>query len=552
MEGVVTPELEQGREYYDRRAWSQALAAFVTADRAADLGAEDLERLATSAYLIGRDDDYLDALERAHHAYLNTGETLRSVRCAFWLGLRLLFRGDTGRANGWFARAERLTASATGECVESGYLLLPVAQQHLEAGDWKRSHSIATAAVDIAERFDDPDLLACARHLQGRALLQPGQIARGLALLDETMLAVTAGKLSSVVTGLIYCSVIDACQRVCAAGRAREWTLALSRWCEQQPEMVSFTGACLAHRAEIMQLSGAWHEAITEARRACERSSKVANQRTAAAAFYQAGEVHRLRGEFAAAEDAYRQASECGSDPQPGLALLRLAQGRTDVAVSTIRRVAGAAVDDLERVKVLPAFVDIMLAVGDVPAARHACKDLEGIAAAFDVEVMSAMAAQARGAVELAEGDAFAALGSLRRASQAWQQIEAPYLAARTRVSIALACRALGDEEATAMELDAAAGVFERLEASPDLAHVDSTRRQPHAARADSCGLTRRQLEVLRLVATGRTNRQIAGELVLSEKTIERHVSNIFAKLSVPSRAAATAYAYRHQLLGLF
>jgi DNA-binding NarL/FixJ family response regulator len=433
--------------------------------------------------------------------------------------------------------------------VESGYLLLPLAQQQLETGDWERGHLTATAAVHIAERFDDADLLACARHLQGRALLQPGQIARGLALLDETMLAVTTGALSPVVTGLVYCSVIDACQRVCAAGRAREWTLALSHWCEQQPEMVSFTGACLAHRAEIMQLSGAWHEALTEARRACDRCSRVANKRSAAAAFYQTGEVHRLRGAFAAAEDAYRQASECGSDPQPGLALLRLAQGRTDVAVSTIRRVAAAAVDDLERVKVLPAFVDIMLAVGDVPAARHACKDLEGIAAAFDTEVMIAMAAQARGAVELAEGDALAALGSLRRASQAWQQIEAPYLAARTRVSIALACRALGDEEATAMELDAAAGLFERLEASPDLAHVDSTRRQRQAGRADSCGLTRRQLEVLRLVATGRSNRQIAGELILSEKTIERHVSNIFAKLSVPSRAAATAYAYRHRLI---
>ena len=549
MEGLVTPELGQGREHYDRRAWSQAYDAFVIADRAAELGAEDLERLATAAYLLGRDDEYLGALERAHHAHLDAGEALRSVRCAFWLGLRLLFRGDTGRATGWFARAERLAASATGECVESGYLLLPVAQQHLEAGDWERSNSIATAALDIAERFDDPDLLACARHLQGRALLQPGQIARGLALLDETMLAVIAGKLSPVVTGLIYCSVIDACQRVCAAGRAREWTLALSRWCEQQPEMVAFTGACLAHRAEIMQLSGAWHEAITEARRACERSSKVANQRAAAAGFYQAGEVHRLRGEFAAAEDAYRNASQWGWEPQPGLALLRFAQGRTEVAATTIRRVAGATADDLERIKVLPAYVDIMLAVRDVPAARDACEDLEGIAAAFDTEVMSAMAAQARGAVALAEGDAYAALGSLRRAWQAWQEIDAPYLAARTRVSIALACRALGDEDATALELDAAAGVFERLEASPDLAKVDSIRRQARELRYDSCGLTRRQLQVLRLVATGRTNRQIAGELVLSEKTIERHVSNIFAKLSVPSRAAATAYAYRNHLL---
>jgi DNA-binding NarL/FixJ family response regulator len=549
MEGVVTPELEQGRAYYDRRAWSQAYDAFVSADRAARLGAEDLERLATSAYLIGRDDDYLAALERGHHANLDAGQTLRSVRCAFWLGLRLLFRGDTGRASGWFARAERLTASAGDECVENGYLLLPIAEQQLGTGEWERGHSTAAAAVRIAERFGDADLLACARHLQGRALLQPGQIARGFALLDETMLVITTGTLSPIVTGLIYCSVIDACQRVCAAGRAREWTLALSQWCEQQPEMVAFTGVCLAHRAEIMQLSGAWSDAITEARRACERCSRVANQRAAAAAFYQAGEVYRLRGEIAAAEDAYRNASQWGWDPQPGLALLRLAQGRADVAANTIRRVVGAALEDLERIKVLPAFVDIMLAVGDVPAAQRACDELEVIAAAFDAEVMSAMAVHARGDVKLAEGDAYSALAFLRRAQQAWQHIDAPYLAARTRASIALACRALGDEDATSLELDAAAAVFERLEASPDLAKVNSIRRQALALRSDSCGLTGRQLQVLRLVATGRTNRQIAGELVLSEKTIERHVSNIFAKLSVPSRAAATAYAYRHHLL---
>jgi len=539
-------KLKRGRESYRRRAWDDAYRSLSLADQLTPLAVEDLERLAVSAYLIGRDDDYLNALERAHHAYLNAAESVRAARCAFWLGLNLLLRTETGRATGWLARAERLLEQAGPDCVEQGYLLLPVAEQHLAGGNHKRAYATAARAAEIGERFRDADLIACARHVQGRALIWQRQTGKGLALLDEAMVAVTAGELSPIMTGLIYCSVIDACQQMYALDRAREWTSALAQWCNEQPQMLAFTSVCRVHRAEIMQLHGAWGDAIEEARRACERCQEI-NQGAAAAALYQQGEVHRLRGEFASAEAAYRSASQWGRDPQPGLALLRLAQGRSNAAAAAMRRVMSATEDRLQCARLLPAHIEIMLAVGDIPEARTACRELEDIAKSFDTAVLAAMAAHARGAIELAEGDAQAALGSLRCAWQVWQHIEAPYLAARVRVLVGQACRALGDDEGAGLELDAARTVFKQLGAGPDLARIESLTRD--AATDHLAGLTRRELQVLRLVSAGKTNKAIASELSLSEKTVDRHLSNILTKLNVPSRAAATAYAYQHKLI---
>ena len=547
MDALAASDLAQARQHHARRAWALAFAAFRAADCASALDADDLERYATAAYLVGRDDDYLDALERAHHAHLNQGRRLQGVRCAFWLGLRLLLRGEGARANGWFARAERLADAENAACAERGYLLVPAAEQAFRAGALDKAESMAAAIARIAEQFADTDLLTCAQHVQGRVLLRRGDVARGLAQLDEIMLAVTAQSLSPILTGLMYCSVIGECQEICAASRAWEWTFALTRWCEQQPEMVAFTTACLVHRAEVLRLHGDWREALCEAERAASRPGSPA---ATATAFYEMAEIHRLRGHSAEAEDAYRGASRYGHEAQPGLALLRLAQGRTRIAAAAIRRVAGTASAPLERVKILPAYVEIMLAIGDLAAARSAADELESVALRFDTELVAATAAQARGEVELAEGDAYAALGSLRRALTFWQALHAPYLAARARVAIALACRALGDEDGAALELELARAALERLEAAPDLAHLDALRARPPAGVCGAeHGLTPRELQVLRLVTTGRTNRQIAAELALSEKTVHRHMSNIFAKLEVPSRAAATAFAFRHRLV---
>lgn len=544
MAQVETAVLARAREHYRRRAWSQAFRGLRAAHAAAPLGPDDLERLATSAYLIGRDDDYLDALERAYQAHLQCGQRLAGARCAFWLGMRLLMRGDAGRASGWFARGERLADEEGGECVERGYLLLPVAERWLRSGDNDRGFAAAATAVQIAQRFADADLLACALHQQGRALLEQGDMTRGLALLDETMLAVAGGDLSPIVTGLMYCSVIAACQRVFAVDRAREWTFALSRWCEEQSEMVEFTGVCQAHRAQILRMHGLWQEALDSAARVLE----VAASATAAGeACYETAEIRRLRGELAAAEGAYQDASRYGREPQPGLALLRLAQGRVEAATAAIRRVAASPGPPCDRVQVLAAYVEIMLAAGDLAAAHAGCDELVAVAVRLDADAVRATAAYAHGTIDVAEHDAKAAIACLRDALAIWQAIDAPYRAARTRLAIALACRALGDEDGVRLELEAANAVFERLGARPDVVHVETLQRGVHAGAARD--LTRRELEVLRLVATGQRNKEIAATLALSEKTIDRHVSSILAKLCVSSRAAATAYAHRNRLL---
>lgn len=542
---VTVANLHRGRECYRRGAWSEAYETLSLADRAAPLGTEDLELLATSACLTGRELEFQRHLDRAYHAYLQAGEERPAARCAFWLGLSLLFRGEAGQATGWLARARRLVERH--DCVELGYLLLPAAEQDLGQGDAEAAAAKAAEAAGIAERFGDGDLFACARHLQGRALIQQEQVQPGLALLDEAMLAVVAGELSPIVTGLIYCSVIEACRQIWAMSRAREWTAAFGRWCEQQPQMVAFTGICLVHRAEILQLSGDWAKAMTEARRACESRGREVRAEPPAAAFYQKAELHRLRGEFSAAEEAYRSAARLGREPQPGLALLRMAQGRIEAACAAIRRVLNAAADPGDRTKLLPGYIEIMLAAGETRDARGACGELERLAATFESDALRAAAAQAQGAAELADGDARTALACLRRALAAWLQVEAPYEAARVRVLIGLACRALGDDEGGDLEFEAARTVFERLGAGPQLAHLESVRARAGSGR--HAVLTGRELQVLRLVAAGKTNKAIAAELRLSERTIDRHVSNILAKLNVPSRAAAAADAYNRKLL---
>ena len=536
------PALDRARDQYGQRAWANAHQAFLLADQETPLAAEDLELLALAAYLVGRDEDYLDTLERAYHAHCEIHQHRRAVRCAFWLGFRLLMRNETSRANGWLARGRRLLEHDTHPCAEQGILLLPVVEQRIDSGDYEAAYAAAAEAAAIGEDCGDSDLVACARHQQGRIRLQQGQVKAGLALLDETMLAVTAGELSPVVTGLMYCSVIAACQEVYALDRTREWTAAMARWCEGQPDMVAFAGVCQVHRAEIMQLQGAWPGAIEVARRACARSQGI-DQRATAAAYYQQAEVHRLKGEFAEAEEAYRNASQSGRDPQPGFALLRCAQGRIDAAAAAIRSAVGTTTDRLRRMSLLPAYVEIMLAAGEIEDAREACRELEDLARSFDTGVPDAIAAQARGAVELAERDAHAAIGSLRRAFDAWQRIGAPYAGARVRELIGLARRALGDEDGAGLEIGAARSIFARLGAAPDLARIDSLMKgRPHP-------LTPRELQVLRLVAAGKTNATIAAELFLSERTIERHLSNIFTKLDLSTRTAATAWAYEHGLI---
>ena len=544
---AAAADLERGRDAYAREAWSDAYEALSAADRSAPLGAEDVERLSTAAYMIGRESDYFDLLARAHRAYLDGGRERDAFRCALWVGVTLASHGDMGRAGGWLGRAGRLLERQESPGVEHGYMLLPAVFQQEAGGDLEGAAATAGEAVAIAERFGDSDLFALAAHAQGHMLVEAGRLREGLPLLDEAMVAVTTGELSPIVSGIVYCGVILACRDAHEIRRAQEWTAALTRWCERQPDLVAFTGRCLVHRAEILQLRGDWADALTEAKRAQERCRQAENDAAAGDACYRQGEIHRVRGDFEAAESAYREGSRHGHEPQPGLALLRLAQGRTDAAEAAIRRVLDETTAPGARAGVLPAYVQIMLAVGDPEAAGDACRELGVIADDQEGAAIGAMAAEARGRVALAGEDHRGALAPLRRAAQAWQQLDAPYEAARVRSLVALACRELGDEDTATLELEGARAVFEELEAAPDLARLDELAL---TAPADNpYGLTDRELEVLRHLSAGATNKAIAAELVLSVRTVDRHVRNIFTKLGVSTRAAATAYAHEHHVV---
>jgi ATP/maltotriose-dependent transcriptional regulator MalT len=363
---------------------------------------------------------------------------------------------------------------------------------------------------------------------------------------------VTAGELSPLLVGDIYCSVIDACTEIFDLRRAQEWTEALTQWCDQQPDLVPYRGSCLIRRAEILQVHGSWGDAMDAASRACERLVTPPPKPSAGMALYQCGELLRLRGQLEKAEDAYRQASELGRKPQPGLALLRLVQGDVDAAVASIRRAVDETTDLALRPRVLAAAVEIFLAANDRASARDAANELCNVAESMDALFLRAAAAHAKASVLLTEGDEEGALSSLRCARDLWRDLEAPYEDARSGVLVAIASRKVGDSETADLELASARRTFERLGAAVDVARVDALAKAvaPKGASSKAPGqLTGRELEVLALVATGQTNRAIADALRLSEKTVARHVSNIFTKLGLSSRAAATAYAYRNRLM---
>jgi DNA-binding NarL/FixJ family response regulator len=534
-------QLLQARDAFDRRDWA---LAFDSLRSASDLGPEDTVTLATAAYLLGDADEAIRALQAGYQDRIKKADALGAVRFACWLGLILSMRGEMAVAGGWIARAHRLLESEPEDIVERGYVLIHEYFQCLGRGDLARAAETAARVVQIGRRFHDADLIAEGLNCQGRVMIHLGQVPEGLAALDEAMIGISAGEVSPIIAGGVYCSMVEACQELSDFSRAASWTMALTQWCDAQPGLVPFTGQCSLHRGQIMRLRGAYDEALAEFALAQRRYQAEGTSAPAGRALTEQGDVLRIRGRLDEAEAAYRQAAELGHEPQPGLLLVWLARGRTAAAVSAVRRLLAEAQGPVQRSWLLPAAVQAMVAAELPEEARQHSEELSSIAGAFRNSALQASAAYAAGTVALASGEMEEALRQARESYRLWSDIGAPYEIATARVLIARALRELDDEDSARSELAVARGSFAEMGAAPAADEVD---RLLHRARPG--GLTEREVEVLKLVAEGRSNPDIARALVLSQKTVERHLSNIFTKLDVPSRTAAAAYAHDHGLM---
>jgi ATP/maltotriose-dependent transcriptional regulator MalT len=536
--------IDRGRAAFDRKAWSEARAAFAACH---DLGVDDLDRLAIAAHLVGADDESAAAWERAHLVAADLGDADRAAHFACWLAITYLLAGEVAHAGGWLARAERLVEQADERGSARGLLLVPAFLQALDSGDGDTAEGFAEEMLAIGHRSRDKDVLAFGLLCHGEAMIAKGHPLDGMRLFDEAMVSVTTGEVSPITSGIVYCGVIESCVGAFDLRRAAEWTDALADWCAAQPDLVPFRGQCLVHRSQVLQARGRWSDAMAEALRARERLSEAAHPALGLACYQQA-ELHRLRGEFAEAERAYREAGEHGYEPAPGLARLRLAEGDARAARTAIDRMLTERSDAMGRAMLLGAAVEILLAADDLAGARSAVDELTDIARVADVPLLRATAAAAAGTVALAAGDSQTALRTLRDACALWHELALPYEVALTRVEIARACRLLGDEDAAAIEVDLARSTFNGLGAQPDIVRVDDLGTHTRIARSAD-PLTEREHEVLRLVAAGKTNREIASELVISEHTVARHLQNMFTKLGVSSRTAAASYAYERGLV---
>ena len=521
--------------------WPAEYSLFAESDQRAPLAPEDLERWAVAAHLIGEDEQGIFLRDRAHREYLNRGQVRQAARCVFWIGFHLDNAGRAAQATGWLERLRRILAQIDENDPTWALEWLARAARATQAGDAATAMPLYDRVSATARTTSDDDLLVLAGLGRSQCLIMLGDMAGAFDSLDESMLSVTDEVVAPSVAGLAYCSVISACMERFDLQRAAEWTRALAGWCDAQSGLVPYRGVCQIHRAEILHLLGSWTEAAEEAERARNRPGP--NSMITGGAQYRMAELHRLHGRFELADRAYAAAASCGHEVQPGLAQLRAAQGKSTAAAAGLDRALTENPHTPERPRLLAARVEVALQAADLSAAELAASALEDEAARMLTPYVQALASHARGRVQLAGGDPQSALPTLRRAWGLWQRVDVPYEAAKTRLEVGAACRALGDEDAARMEIDAARTAFQQLGALADLAAIDRSNHD-----AEEGPLTAREKEVLKLVAHGGTNRAIAAELFLSEKTVARHLSNIFSKLDISSRSAATSYAYEHGL----
>ena len=509
----------------------------------AALAAEELEDLADAAWMVCRLEESMATRQEAYVRYLAARDDRPAARVAWRLFWEHLYGGETVVAMGWLRRARRHLA-AVPEDAEHGFVALADAELAMNRGSLDEAEARAGWAIEVGDRHGAQGIVALGLALQGRILIAQGRHEEGCASLDEAMTLVLSGQLDDYFAGAVYCAVIAECREIADIRRGGEWTAAARSWCASLPATTPFHGICRVHRGEILCLRGVWDEAETEIRTAGDELAAF-KPGSAAEAFAALGELCRRRGDLSGAEDAFRRAHQLGGDPQPGLALVRLAQGRAAAASTALR---GALADTsrapMKRAELLAALVEAALTTGDVAVAQDAADKLCSIADALDRPAAHARAKLARGAVRLANRDLGRAMGDLRAACAVWHELGLPYEEAKTRLLIGSVAKEMGDEEGSMLEIRAACVGFEHLGAGEDLRRATAALDR----RARPAGLTAREIEVLRLLAAGGTNREIAADLVISEHTVGRHVQNVFTKLGVSSRAAATAFAVEHHL----
>jgi DNA-binding CsgD family transcriptional regulator/tetratricopeptide (TPR) repeat protein len=539
--GVVA-DIERGRGALERRAWSEAYEVLSPVAPSALAGA-DLEGLADAAWWTLRLDESIAFRQKAYAAYAAAGDKFRAGGTAARLAIEHFTREEPAVGAGWLGRAQR-HLDGVGECAELGLLTLIEATVARFGGDLDGAIVMSGRATEIARHVGEPNVLALAIHTEGLTLIAAGRIGEGMPLLDEAMTAAIAGELTDYYAGVVYCNVIEACLNVADVRRADEWSAAATAWSDSLKEGSIYPGLCRVNRAEVASMRGEWTRAEAEALRAVDEVTRF-DPSVAASALYQVGEIRRRRGDAAGAEKAFADANGLGFEPQPGLALLRLAQGKLDTAHRALRRDTAATTPPLRRAQQLSARVEVAIVVGDVDDARRASEELETLSERIDTPALAAEAATARGMVEHAEGRIDEAVLTLRDAFSRWHKLRIPYEAARARGEYGRALLVAGDEDDAILALRAAASALDALGAVPDARRVASW--LPSVAELP-LGLTAREAEVLRLVAAGRTNREIGAELFISEHTVARHLQNMFVKLGVSTRSAATAAAFEHGL----
>jgi class 3 adenylate cyclase len=471
------------RQALSRHSWHEALELLRRADAEGTLSAEELELLGEAAWWSGDMDTCIAARERAYAAHLEAGNPRRAGVIALWLARDHGSRLAAAQSEGWFKRAERVLEKEP-DSAERGWLEMMRARAAHLAARYDEAVRLAGEAVEVGARFGDPNLQALSLMYQGMAMVGRGDAQEGLALLDEATVAAVGGELTPMVTGIVYCNMISTCQELAEYRRAGEWTEAAKRWCERQA-ISGFPGVCRVHRADIIRLRGAWAEAEQEARQACTELMDHGLPALASDGFYQVGEIRLRMGDLEAAEAAFQQANELGRDPEPGLAMLRLAQGNVAAAASLLRRSLEETAEPLYRVQRLPAQVEVAVAAGDLGTAERAATELEEIADRYGSEALHATAAVARARLLAERGEAAEAAQLARRGWQLWREVDAPYEAALARVTLGLAYRAAGDEESALLELKAARSALEKLGAVPDALRVTGLLGEDVAAPAE-------------------------------------------------------------------